>query len=235
VCTLVDKDKSMTAMIQNDEDKEWMRPLLELRNDLDLGDDRHLRDFRRMSGRVQLFNDRPIPGPYTQPAREEWLRRVLEAQTWIRANGPESVRGIELVTLAELHEIRRIWVVDKHEIEDSLPRIYEEVTSSAFPGFAIDDHFTVGASDISELAELCGDDRLHFELVRELLDVERRHKTMSRRAGLFDALEASLQRHYFVDEDDALDLARRRREARDDSAELVPLPLVRPKADLRAD
>ena len=36
VCTLVDKDKSMSAMIQNDEEKEWMLPLLELRNDLDL-------------------------------------------------------------------------------------------------------------------------------------------------------------------------------------------------------
>ena len=32
VCTLVDKDKSMEAMIQNDEEKEWMQPLLELRN-----------------------------------------------------------------------------------------------------------------------------------------------------------------------------------------------------------
>ena len=35
VCTLVDKDKSMTAMIQNDQEKEWMTPLLELRNALD--------------------------------------------------------------------------------------------------------------------------------------------------------------------------------------------------------
>ena len=30
VCTLVDKDRSMEAMIQNDEEKEWMLPLLEL-------------------------------------------------------------------------------------------------------------------------------------------------------------------------------------------------------------
>ncbi|GIX46913.1 MAG: hypothetical protein KatS3mg131_1124 [Candidatus Tectimicrobiota bacterium] len=63
VCTLVDKDRSMHAMIQNDEEKEWMLPLLELRNELDVQDDRHWRDFRRMSGIVQLFHDRPIPGP----------------------------------------------------------------------------------------------------------------------------------------------------------------------------
>ena len=124
VCTLVDKDKSMSAMIQNDEEKEWMLPLLELRNELDLANDRHLRDFRRMNGTVQLFHDRPIPGPYTQPARERWLQMLLEAQAWIRGNGPAHVRSLELITLAELEEIRRIWVVEKHEFEDRLPVIY---------------------------------------------------------------------------------------------------------------
>src|ERR1043166_1331357 len=77
VCTLVDKDKSMTAMIQNDQEKEWMMPLLALRNELDVTDDRHLRDFRRMSGSVQLFHDRPIPGPYTQESREQWMMPLL--------------------------------------------------------------------------------------------------------------------------------------------------------------
>jgi len=142
VCTLVDKDKSMTAMIQNDQEKEWMTPLLELRNALDFRtgarteeetSDRHLRDFRRMSGAVQLFHDRPIPGPYTQEARENWLRKLLAAQTWIRRNGPPEVRNIELISLAELQEIRRIWVVEKHEMEDSLPRIYARSHGRALP------------------------------------------------------------------------------------------------------
>lgn len=34
-CTLVEQDKSMTAMIRNDDEKEWMTPLLELRDKLD--------------------------------------------------------------------------------------------------------------------------------------------------------------------------------------------------------
>ena len=80
VCTLVEQDKSMQAMILNDAEKEWMLPLLELRNRLDppktSDGDRPLRDFRRMNGAVQLFHDRPIPGPYTQAAREDWLRQV---------------------------------------------------------------------------------------------------------------------------------------------------------------
>ena len=139
VCTLVDQDRSMHAMIQNDDEKEWMLPLLELRNELDVQNDRHLRDFRRMSGAVQLFHDQPIPGPYTQPSREHWLRRVLEAQQWVREQGPAHMREIELISLPELHEIRRLWVVEKHEIEDSLPNIYEAATGQLFPGSPMDD------------------------------------------------------------------------------------------------
>src|SRR5450759_710844 len=137
-CTLVDKDKSMSAMIQNDEEKEWMLPLLDLRNALDVADDRHLRDFRRMNGSVQLFHDKPIPGPYTQEARERWLQRLLEAQAWIRQNGPDYVRSLELVTLAELEEIRRLWVVDKHEFEDHLPGIYAAAIGEPYPGGRLD-------------------------------------------------------------------------------------------------
>jgi DNA sulfur modification protein DndC len=213
VCTLVDKDKSMEAMIQNDHEKEWMLPLLELREELDVADDRHLRDFRRMDGRVQLFNDRPIHGPYTQESREHWLRALLEAQTWAREHGPEEVRGLELVTMEELHEIRRIWVFDKHEIEDSLPRIYKEQTGEDFPGPVLDEQLSFGADSIELLKAVCGDDRIHFELARELLDVERTYATMTRRAGLFDKIESAFKRGFYSGAEDAADRARRRRDA----------------------
>jgi len=55
VCTLVSQDKSLTAMIQNDEDKEWLQPLLDLRAELDVEDSRDRRDFRRRNGQVQLY------------------------------------------------------------------------------------------------------------------------------------------------------------------------------------
>ena len=217
VCTLVEQDRSMKAMIQNDEEKEWMLPLLELRNRLDPpktpDGDRPLRDFRRMNGAVQLFHDRPIPGPYTQEARETWLRQVLEAQRHIRDHGPESVRDINLISLEELEAIRRIWVVDKHEIEDTLPRVYEDVSGEPYPGAPLDDNAVVGAEEIDLLRELCGDDHLHFQLVRELISTEKRHKSMLRRAGLFDAFERAFARSYYVSEDDAIERARKRRDA----------------------
>ena len=217
VCTLVEKDRSMQAMIQNDEEKEWMLPLLELRNELDpprtAQGDRALRDFRRMSGAVQLYNDRPIPGPYIQEARERWLRKVLDAQRHLRENGPSEVRDIELITLKELEEIRRIWVVEKHEIEDRLPRVYEEATGTPYPGGPFDENLALGAAEMDLLRELCAEDELHFQLVRELLSVEKRHQSMLRRTGLYKAIEKSFTRNFYRDEKDAVGRARQQRDA----------------------
>lgn len=211
VCTLVEQDKSMSAMIQNDEQKEWMLPLLELRNELDVRDDKPLRDFRRMNGSVQLFHDEPIHGPYTQDSREHWLRKLLSAQTFIRENGPENVRSLELITLDELEEIRRLWVVEKHEFEDRLPTIYRDTTGQTYPGKTLDEHLPLGAEVVEVLKEIAGEDRLHFEMVRELLDVEQRHKMRARRAGLFDELEDALKRGFYADADDAAERARDRK------------------------
>src|SRR5947207_9125400 len=82
VCTVVDKDRSMEAMIKNDDEKVWMTPLLDLRNDLaDFKKEKSSsssgparRDYRRMTGRVHLMEGkntqtgrneyRLVPGPY---------------------------------------------------------------------------------------------------------------------------------------------------------------------------
>ena len=207
----------MTAMIQNDEEKEWMLPLLELRNELDLKDDRHLRDFRRLRGNVQLFKDRLVHGPYTQESRAHWLRRVLEAQRWVRENAPDYLSSWELITTPELEEIRRIWVVDKHEIEDLLPNIYENVLEQPYPGAELDEHLPFGAEDLGLLREVCGQEDLHYQMARDLLDIEFRFRTKTRRAGLFEALEGAIRRSYYEDADDARRRAKRRLEVIDEA------------------
>lgn len=203
VCTVVDKDRSMEAMIKNDEEKVWMTPLLELRNELDKPDDRDRRDFRRMSGQVQLFHGRPIPGPYTKEWREQWLRRVLEVQVAVRAAGPEDFKNLALISMEELAEIRRIWLTDKHQFDDSLPRIYQEVTGAPFP-VAKDDGAVLTREDWELLREVCGDEASFFELQTNLLDTERKYRGMSRRAGIYDALEECLQKNIYPDADAAV-------------------------------
>lgn len=199
VCTIVNKDKSMEAMIQNDEEKEWMQPLLDMRNELDIENDGEKRDFRRMWGEVQLFERNhkngetsvePIPGPYTKYWREYWLRKLLTAQTEMRQNAPENMRDITLISMEELSEIRRIWLEEKHEFDDSLPRIYQEITGEAFkdprPG---SDYSLLGSDEWEVLEEICDGDAMQLELMAKLLDTERQFKKKTRRVGIFESLE----------------------------------------------
>ncbi|AFZ36045.1 sulfurtransferase DndC [Stanieria cyanosphaera PCC 7437] len=197
VCTMVNKDKSMEAMIQNDEEKEWLQPLLDIRNELDIQDDRNKRDFRRIYGRVELFERNkdgktsiePIPGPYTKKWREYWLRRVLEAQVQVRQTAPEAYRDLTLITPEELSEIRRIWLEEKHEFDDSLPRIYEEVTGETFVDVRVGaDEKLLGSDEWEILEEICNDE-MHLELMSKLLDTERQFYTKSRRVGIYEKLE----------------------------------------------
>ena len=74
VCTMVEKDKSMEAMISNDEEKAWMTPLLEFRNEFGNTDgDRERRSFRRMNGEIRGSYHMLYHGPYKKEFREEWL------------------------------------------------------------------------------------------------------------------------------------------------------------------
>ncbi len=229
VCTVVDKDRSMEAMIKNDDEKVWMTPLLELRNDLGNMDlDRSRRDYRRMNGKVQLYgqdksNLEIIPGPYTKEAREYWLRRLLETQKLVRELGPPEVSRIELITTAELLEIRAIWLNEKHEFDDSLPKIFEEMTGESLSLPPADDQLLRG-EDWTLLSEICGNDPIFFELQASLLDVERQHRGMYRRAGIYQALEDRLKSAQFSTAEEALSTKRKEERRRDRPTSATPSP-----------
>jgi DNA sulfur modification protein DndC len=120
--------------------------------------------------------------------------------------------------MAELQEIRRIWVIDKHELEDSLPGIYVEATGMPYPGGPLDDDMVLGDAEMADLAESCVTDRLHFELCRELLSLTNNQKNVAKRSGLFTQLERAFERHFYTDESDAVlraaEVVRKRREKR---------------------
>jgi len=213
VCTVVDKDRSMEAMIKNDEEKVWMTPLLDFRNELgDFSAERERRDYRRMNGRVQLFHDSTVPGPYRKQWREHWLKRLLNVQEEIRRIGPPEVQSIELISLDELTEIRRIWLYEKHEFDDALPRIYEQTTGKEFP-MQIADDTVLRRDDWEILKDVCAGDDAFFELQRNMLDVERQYRGMMRRAGIFDALSDRLKAGQFSNESEAISV-RQAEEAR---------------------
>ncbi|NEP21977.1 MAG: DNA phosphorothioation system sulfurtransferase DndC, partial [Moorea sp. SIO3I6] len=142
---------------------------------------------RNLDGQISV---EPIPGPYTKEAREYWLRRLLTVETDVRQNCPENMRDITLISQEELSEIRRIWLEEKHEFDDSLPRIYEKVTGEPFkdirPGA---ENRLLGGDEWQVLEEICDNDAMHLELMAKLLDTERQYVTRSRRIGIYEALE----------------------------------------------
>jgi DNA sulfur modification protein DndC len=208
VCTLVEEDKSMSAMVRNDHEKKWMKPMLDLRNALDFRKnpehkDHLLRDFRRMGGSVTMLNGEPVPGPYTQSSRENWLRLLLKAQSEARRLGPEEVKKLELITLPELHEIRRIWVTEKHELEDNLPVIFKEMTGQDFPGIRMDDSLGLKPEDFAALKEACEGDQNRYEMIRDLIGAENNVRHSARRTGLMDEIDVIMKKHLFGSREEA--------------------------------
>lgn len=208
VCTMVEKDKSMEAMIANDQEKEWMSALLEFRNEFGNEEgDRERRSFRRMKGNLQGNYGKLFHGPYKKEVREGWLRRLLEIQKDINENGPEEFSNLELICIPELQAIRRIWVNDKHEFDDTVPKIYEEVIGKKFvdPEWIHNDNFE--SEEWKILKEICeisyADEELVFEMMYTLIDIENRSTGLNQRKGILDAIDSTISKTFYKNEEDA--------------------------------
>lgn len=211
VCTMVSQDKSMQAMIQNDDQKAWMQPILDFRNKNLSIKDHDVRDFQRMNGRVKLMNGALIHGPYLQEQRAKLLEELLRTQKKVRDAKVEGYDRIELISLEELDEIRRIWVEEKGEIEDLLPKIYQDVFAQPYPGKALEPA-PLESSDLQLLKEVAADldpeaaDRL-YRLTRSLLAVQFQSMQSQKRSKHLDRLEEVLRSNAFRTEGEALAFA----------------------------
>lgn len=220
VCTMVEEDKSMAAMIQNDEEKAWMLPLLEFRNEIaDRSADWGRRDFRRKDGRLTYNTNakRLVHGPYNQEVRVHFLRRLLQVEKLIHEIGPTEIREIPLITVEELQAIRKIWLDEKHEFEDKLPRIYEEETGRPYHDDLIRHNRYFGSQEALLLDEVCsalhGEEELLPGLQRTLLDMEAKAAASISKKNLIKNFEAEIKKAFYRDEEDALHVAEQRKRA----------------------
>ena len=227
VCTLVKEDKSMAAMVQNDSEKSWMEPLLQLRNNLTIKD-HDKRDFRRLTGKVQLMpndDDKSVPGPYLKKTREDWLEQLLKAQTKIRQNKqlPKEIKNIQLITQEELDEIRKIWFYEKLEIDDTLPMICEKFAKGEYKFEPLEDNHVFDYEILKILKDTCKDDEMIFEIAKGLLEVERKHFKSARRSGLFDEFENIFRKSFYKDKTDAIDYAKEKKKIKSAASKQLPL------------
>lgn len=198
-CTVVERDRSMEAMIENGE--TWMQPMLDLRDwlmETQIPENKpKIRDHRRRNGQVQYFDakgeTRIIWGPYMLDFRQKILRRLLQAQIKVRKDGPD--KNLNLITPDELHKIRQLWLHEEGDWEDSLPNIYKGETGESLD-WLIDDHAGVGGKEKQLIEEVAAESGLPAGLFRELIDTEMKHTGMTRRAGIYDQIDSIFEKDW---------------------------------------
>jgi DNA sulfur modification protein DndC len=155
VCTVVKKDKSMQALIDNGE--EWMEPMLEFRDML--ADNRNDYSWRQPKRR----NDQEGVGPYTHEKRAFMLEKLLLAQREIRKQEPEMM----LINYQELVAIQVTWHRDSN-FKYSVAEIYNNVYGTDLQA----DDFALQKNIESEiLSEVCNSE--DYGLINELLELQK--------------------------------------------------------------
>ncbi|HRW07379.1 MAG TPA: DNA phosphorothioation system sulfurtransferase DndC [Caldilineaceae bacterium] len=207
VCTVVTKDKSMEAMI--DSGAEWMIPLLDYRDWLASTQDPEVkpqqREFRGRDGRVKITDDGRLRyRTYTLDFSKQMLRRLLEAQKEIQAHDP----AFRLISIDELREIRRIWLMERQDWGDSLPEIFREVTGQTI-AWEQNDVYAPGKLEAVLLAELGETYDVPQQLVQKLLDAEWQHYGMRRRATIHKTVEKIFNEDWRSREEVHEEMARR--------------------------
>jgi len=194
-CTVVTRDRSMEAMIDNGAD--WMQPMLDFRDWLAETQDpakKHLyRDFKRRTGQVSVKDGKLIRGPYKLDFCKEILSELLYIQKAVREDGPDP--DMQLITEAELHEIRRLWRTERQDWEDSLPQIYECITSRKLDWLQ-DDIGAFSAQEYRVLGEICSEHDIPTDLVARLMEQERQMQGMHRRSGIFQRINDVLREEW---------------------------------------
>ena len=203
VCTVVDRDRTMESLIDSGE--EWMEPLLEFRDFLASTQDPEkkplYRELKRRMGYVSFKSDgsgRITRGPYTLAFCKELLRRLLQAQITVRKNGP--IPDLTLIEEEELHMIRRIWRSERGDWEDSLPRVYREVTGRDLD-WKSEDGGEFSSTEGELLDGICLANGVPSRLVTKLLDMELQTQGMNRRSSIYSKLDRVLSEEWRTEEE----------------------------------
>lgn len=228
-CTVVDKDTSLKNTIENGE--EWMQPLLELRQELKDTQNpdtrRQVRSVKRRTGQMKLVEemrqesfrkkiersraqagrDAPqadpydvlVPGPYTMEFCAQFLEKLLTAQKQVRRDGPDP--AISLILDEEIHEIQRIWRMEKGDWRNTAYQIYEKVTGERLDQTQ-DDTGSFGGMEQDILEEACSGTGVPRELVSRLLNLEREYHTMTRHSKIFPRIDKILGEEWRDDLDE---------------------------------
>jgi DNA sulfur modification protein DndC len=205
VCTVVEKNKSLENIAEKGQ--EWVEPLLNYRNMLmettDPAKKAKYRGYKRRSGVVSLMKDqlsggiKLIRGPYYFEWRKRFLKYLLQAELDIKN---KTNKEYPLITRQELNEIRKIWITEEGDWEDSVPRIYREVIGQDLLS-DIDDSSSFGIDDMKLLEDICKEIDVSSALLSRLIDKEREYSAAGRRSSLNKELNSILNEEWRSEEE----------------------------------
>ena len=196
-CTVVDKQKYLTNLIENGE--EWMEVLSDLREELKDTQEpeawEKVREKKRRSGRVELktHGSGYTPGPYKMEWRKQYLRHLLEGQLKIQKMKDDPT--IKLILEEEIHEIQRIWRMEQGDWQNSAYQINYEVTGVKLESVK-EDIGGFGAEEQKLLQQVCTTSNVPYQLVSRLLNVEFESQGATRHSKVFGKLKTELQKEW---------------------------------------
>ena len=187
VCTVVSRDKSMEGLVLNGDD--WMELLMEFRDVLiRTRNDRAYREMRRRTDSPFKEEDPDTWGPYTPATRAQFLTMLLKAQRGIQATQGEDM---QLISHQELVAIQLTWYRDgifNHKVAD----IYNQINEQQIDMSKHEEKFK---REEQLLRDVCADAPGDFELIQELLTLQKNKSLMKRKHNLKDELERHVELH----------------------------------------
>ena len=183
-CTVVNKDKSMSALIDNG--KNWLLPLLKFRDELQ--NERNISSNRmptRRNGQDAVNEEGMNQGNYTPEYRYNLLKRLLEAQKEVQKERPK----LNLISHQELIAIQVIWNRDLF-FDKNISELYKDVYGkNAIAGSLR----SIGALEKRILSEECEEDVYMQDLIENLLSVQETKSLLISNYGLNNDLEKVIE------------------------------------------
>jgi DNA sulfur modification protein DndC len=185
-CTVVKEDKSMSALV--DKGQDWLKPLLDLRQSM--LDKRNVHENRlptRRNGQRAVTEDGHNQGNYTEQYRHDLLKEILHAQKQVQEYKP----SLDLITNQELVAIQVIWNRDlnfNYRVSD----IYNEVYNKEIEMKTNDEKLQ---KEIDLLKDVCEDNPADYDLIQELLIMQKNKALLNRKRGLKDDMERVIEKY----------------------------------------
>jgi DNA sulfur modification protein DndC len=183
-CTVVKKDKSMSALIENGQ--HWMQPLLEFRDSL--VENRNISENRsdtRRNGMPAVDEEGHRSGNYEMHYRARILKELLQIQKEVQNERPH----VTLITNQELIAIQVMWNRDL-EFDYTVGDIYKKIYNK---DISTNNIKSLDDTERRILKDVCKEDVSYYHLIDNLITLQETKTLMISKYGLHNDVENRIE------------------------------------------